>query len=359
MELKPDAAPQSIVVSHRALEDFAFRILLASGVHEAKSKLIAQSLLAANLRGVDSHGVQLLPFYINQLLAGNIDADTLGTVASESGCVMVYNAQNGLGAPIAEICCNHVNRLAAEHGVGIVVTREANHFGACAYWGQRISAAGNIGIILCNASPMVAPWQAKEPRVGTNPICMSVPGDPETAWLLDMATTTVAAGKIYKAGINGVAEIPQGWAIDSEGRPTTSTEKALNGGMVMPLGGYKGSGLAVMVEILCAVLSGGAMSTELGGIRIKGRPMRVSQFFMAIDVRRFQSAESFDARMSKLVQMIKSAAAAADYDEVLIAGEPEVRFEAERRRVGIPVPEGVWNTMLETAARWQVKLIDA
>jgi LDH2 family malate/lactate/ureidoglycolate dehydrogenase len=348
-----------MTLSHLALEDFAYRILTASGVSAAKSKLIAQSLVAANLRGVDSHGVQLLPFYVNQLLAGNIDAQTDGAIASENGCVMVYDAQNGLGAPVSEICCNHVNRLAAEHGMGIVVTRESNHFGACAWWAQRISAAGNIGIVMCNASPMVAPWQAKEPRLGTNPICMSVPGPPDKSWLLDMATTTVAAGKIYKAGINGVTEIPAGWAIDSDGRPTTSTDKALNGGMVMPLGGYKGSGLAMMVEILCAVLSGGAMSTELGGIRIKGRPMRVSQLFLAIDVRRFMSEQDFDSRIGRLVEMVKSAAAAPDYDEVLVAGEPEIRSEEERRRDGIPIPDGVWNTLLETAARWQVKLSDA
>ena len=348
-----------MTLSHRALEDFAYRILLSSGVPQAKSKLVAESLVAANLRGVDSHGVQLLPFYVNQLLDGNIDLNVDGVIASENGCVIVYDAQNGLGAPVSEICCNHVNRLAREHGMGIVVTRESNHFGACAYWAQRISAAGNIGIVMCNASPMVAPWQGKEPRLGTNPICMSVPGPPDKSWLLDMATTTVAAGKIYKASINGVAEIPLGWAIDSDGRPTTSTEKALNGGMVMPLGGYKGSGLAMMVEILCAVLGGGAMGTELGGIRIKGRPMRVSQFFMAIDVRRFLSERDFDSRMGRLVEMIKSAAAAADYDEVLVAGEPEIRAEEERRRNGIPIPGGVWNTMLETAARWHVKLNDA
>ena len=348
-----------MTLSHIVLQDFSYRILLASGVPSAKAKLVAESLVAANLRGVDSHGVQLLPFYVNQLLDGNIDPHTDGAIASENGCAIVYDAKNGLGAPVSEICCNHVNRLAREHGMGIVVTRESNHFGACAYWAQRISAAGNIGIVMCNASPMVAPWQGKEPRLGTNPICMSVPGPPDKAWLLDMATTTVAAGKIYKAGINCVSEIPPGWAIDSDGRPTTSTEKALNGGMVMPLGGYKGTGLAMMVEILCAVLGGGAMSTELGGIRIKGRPMRVSQMFMAIDVRRFLSEEEFDSRMGRLVAMIKSTAAAADYDEVLIAGEPEIRCEEERRRDGIPIPDGVWNTMLETAGRWQVKLSDA
>src|SRR4029453_16817836 len=121
---------------------------------------------------------------------------------------------------------------------------------------------------------------------------MSVPGP----WLLDMATTTVAAGKIFKAFLNHQPEIPAGWAFDSEGYPTTETEKAYKG-MLMPLGGYKGSGLAMMVEILCAVLGGGAMANEIGGIRFRGKPVRVSQVYIAIDIARFMPVEEFSARM--------------------------------------------------------------
>src|SRR5262249_39881289 len=172
-------------------------------------------------------------------------------------------------------------------------------------------------------------------------ICMSIPGG---RWLLDMATTTVAAGKIYKAMINGYDTIPPGWAMDSEGVPTTSVETALKG-LVSPLGGYKGSGLAMMVEILCGVLSGGAMSTELGGIRIRGRLVRVSQCFIAIDVKRFLPVEEFAARMEKLVTMMKSSAPAPGFSEVLVAGDPEWRTEAERRAHGIPIEEGNWKTL--------------
>ena len=149
--------------------------------------------------------------------------------------------------------------------------RESNHFGAAAYWAQRIASHGMIGIVLCNATPLVAPWQGKEPRLGTNPICMALPGG--NVWLLDMATTTVAMNRIWKAAANGEPTIPAGWAMDKDGHPTTDTQAAV-GGSPMPLGGYKGTGLAVMVEILCAVLSGGAMATELGGLRVKGKPMR-------------------------------------------------------------------------------------
>ena len=333
-----------------ALRGLSERLLIATGVPEWKASLVATSLVAANLRGVDSHGVQLLPYYIEQLEWGDMDKRADGAVISESASCLLYDGQNGIGQGIAEICCKHAVRIAREHGVGMAVARESNHFGAAAFWAQKMSAAGQIGIVMCNASPIVPPWQAKQPRLGTNPICMSVPGGEERPWLLDMATTTVAAGKIFKASINGQPSIPPGWAMDAEGVPTTDTQTALKG-LIMPLGGYKGSGLAMMAEILCAVLSGGAMSTELGGIRIRGKPVRVSQMFLAIDIARFMPMEEFRARMDRLIRTIKSAPPATGYSEVLAAGEPEWRTEEERKRSGIPVGAGTWQSLMEIAQR--------
>ena len=340
-------------LSHETLISFARRLLTAAGVSQPKAELVAASLVASNLRGVDSHGVQLLPFYLEQIALGNIDIHADGAVVSENGACLVYDGRNGIGAWVSEICCGHANRLARDHGVAVVVARESNHFGAAAFWAQRMSAAGFIGIVMCNASPLVAPWQGKDPRFGTNPICMSVPGP--KSWLLDMATTTVALGKILNAQFHGQSTIPAGWAMDKEGVSTTDTQTALNG-LLMPLGGYKGSGLALMAEILCAVLSGGAMSTQLGGIRIKGQPMRVGQFFCAIDVARFMPLDQFAARMRSLVEMAKSSSPAAGYGEILVAGDPEWRAEEQRRRDGIPLSDGVWQNLVQAAESLKVPL---
>jgi LDH2 family malate/lactate/ureidoglycolate dehydrogenase len=329
---------------------FAEALLNATQVSPHKSRLVATSLVAANLRGVDSHGVQLLPYYLQQLEWGDMDATADGCIISESGSCLHYDGQNGIGQAIAEICCGHAVRIANKTGLSMVIARDSNHFGAAAFWAQKMAAAGQIGIVMCNASALVAPWQGKEPRMGTNPICMAVPGGEEQPWLLDMATTTVAAGKIFKAMINGHAEIPAGWAMDSEGAPTTDTQTALKG-LLMPLGGYKGSGLAMMAEILCAVLGGGAMSTELGGIRFRGKPVRVSQMFLAIDIARFMPLDEFRARMDRLIRMMKSTTPASGYSEVLVAGEPEWRMEEERRRSGIPVGHGTWKALCEAADR--------
>jgi LDH2 family malate/lactate/ureidoglycolate dehydrogenase len=234
--------------------------------------------------------------------------------------------------------------MAQTHGLGMVVARESNHFGAAAWWAQKMRDAGQIGIVMCNASPIVPPWQGRQGRMGTNPICMALPGP----WLLDMATTTVAAGKIFKAFLNGQPQIPPGWAFDSEGVPTTDTAEAYKG-MLMPLGGYKGSGLAMMVEVLCSILSGGAMPTDVGGIRYRGKTVRVSQMFLAIDIARFMPVEEFTARVEALVGIMKSTAPAPGYSEVLVAGDPEWRMEAERRQNGIPIADGNWEALSKAA----------
>jgi LDH2 family malate/lactate/ureidoglycolate dehydrogenase len=339
-----------VLIPATELTPFAAQLLEGVRVSAAKARLVAESLVAANLRGVDSHGVQLLPYYLEQIEWGDMDAHADGSVISESGACLLYDAQNGIGQAIAETCCAHAVRMASAGGMAMVVARESNHFGAAAFWAQRMSAAGQIGIVMCNASSLVAPWQGKQPRLGTNPICMAVPGGDEKPWLLDMATTTVAAGKIFKALINGQPQIPAGWAMDSEGVPTTDPDTALKG-LLMPLGGYKGSGLAMMAEILCAVLSGGAMSTELGGIRFRGKQVRVSQMFLAIDIARFLPVDEFRARMDRLIRIMKSTPPAKGYSEVLVAGDPEWRLEEERLKSGVPVGHGTWKALCEAADR--------
>lgn len=319
---------------------------------------MAESLVEASLRGVDSHGVHLLPYYIRQFRAGNIDLAASGRIVSESGACLLYDGEHGLGQQISAICCDHAVRLARAHGVGLVLARHSNHFGAAAFWGRRISSHGMIGIVMCNASPSVPPWQGREGRVGTNPICVAVPSTGRGAWLLDMATTTVAMNKIIQAAANGRATIPAGWAMDRDGVPTTDTREARRG-WLMPLGGYKGSGLNLMVEILCAVLSGGVLSTQVGGLHILDRKMNTSQLFLAVDVTRFLPLDQFQARMEQLVTLIKSTPPARGFGEVLVAGDPESRAAEQRLREGIPIDPSTWQRLSELAAGHGLELPSA
>jgi LDH2 family malate/lactate/ureidoglycolate dehydrogenase len=345
--------PETYVnIAHAALRGFVQRLMEAGGANARSAWLVADSLVAANLRGVDSHGVQLLPFYIERMKTGLMHPSNEGRVVAESGSCLVYDGENGIGQAISETCCGHAIRLAKVHGVGAVTVRESNHFGAAAYWAQRMASEGMIGLVMCNASPLVAPWQGKDRRFGTNPICMAVPG--ERLWLLDMATTTVALNKVFKADAVGQKTIPLGWAMDADGNPTTDTKAAL-AGSPLPLGGYKGSGLAMLAEVLCAVLSGGAMSLELGGLRVEGKPMRVGQFFLALEIERFMPVDEFTARMSRLREMVKSSSPAPGYGEVLVAGDPEWRTEDERTRGGIPIQQPIWDSLLQVAGKLGVE----
>ena len=345
-------------ISASALRDFVRRMLLAVNVPGPKAELMADSLVSTSLRGVDSHGVHLLPHYIAQLKAGNIDARADGRVIAESGGCLLFDGEHGLGQSVSATCCEHAVRLARLHGIGMVVARNSNHFGAAAFWAQRISKSVMIGIVMCNSSPSVPPWQGREGRIGTNPLCISVPSSGAGRWLLDMATTTVALNKIVKAAANQEPTIPSGWAMDSEGIPTTDTQTALHG-LLMPLGGYKGSGLGVMVEVLCAVLSGGSMSAEVGGLHILERPMNTSQSFIAIDIARFLPREEFQSRMERLVRAMKTTRPAHGYREILVAGDPEWRAEEQRLKEGIPLDRNLWNRLTALAGELGVEFDQA
>jgi LDH2 family malate/lactate/ureidoglycolate dehydrogenase len=338
-----------VTVGNEKLKLFVQRILGAVGLPENKALLSAEVLVAANLRGVDSHGVLLLPFYVEQFKAGNIDPQADGCVVSESGACIKFDGQHGVGQYVSAVCCDLAVKAARQHGLGMVVASRSNHFGIAAFWAARISAKGMAGIATTNASPIVAPWQGREGRIGTNPICLAVPSTGKGGWLLDMATTTVAKNRIVKAAASGESTIPAGWAMNSEGIPTVDVQEALNG-LLMPLGGYKGSGLGMMVEILCGVLGGDRMSAEVGGLHIRDRKMNTSHTFIAIDIARFMPLEEFQSRMEQLIGGVKATKTAQGYDEVLVAGDPEWRMEAERLREGIPLEDGVWKR-LESLAR--------
>ena len=340
-------------VSYSDLTKFCTQILTALDVPAAHAELVSNSLATANLRGVDSHGVQMLLPYMEQLDAGSMDPVTKGSITSESGACVIYDGQNGIGQVVADRCTEEALRVVQQCGLALVIARNSNHFGAAAYWGRKLTDSGQIGIVMTNASAAVPPWQGKAARIGTNPICVAVPGDTSETWLLDMATTTVSLGKIYEAFYRGETSIPSGWALDVDGKSTTDTQAALSG-FPMPLGGYKGSGLGLMVEILTAALGGARMSTDVGSLRVKERPLSVSHAFLVIDPDRFIGLAKFKLAVSRLTSMIKSTPPATGYEEVLIAGEPEWRAEKRRLREGIPLPGKLLEEFQRAADRLNV-----
>jgi len=346
------AAVQAFRFREKTLREFAAAIFRGYGVSPTHAEWASDPLVLANLRGVDSHGLEMLAtMYAIQLRNGGIDGSASGTVLSEFGDCILYDGQNALGQVVSRMCVDHAARVAAERGLAIVVARNSHHFGAAGYWSERLAQAGFIGISMTTAGPGVPPWPGKSPRIGTNPIAMAVPGG---KWLLDMATSTVARGKLTNAIAYQKTSIPASWGfVDEQGRPTTDPVAAARGWST-PLGGYKGSGLAMMVEILCAGLSGGPMGNEVPGMRNGVVPLRISHTFLAIDPRRFMGLNEFEGRIGHLVAMMKSSEPIEGHDEILVAGEPEWRTEAERRRQGIPITRSLWERLSEIAAEVKV-----
>lgn len=353
--MKQPTEPVTADFPAESLRAFIRQLLQALGTAEAHAGVVADSLVAANLRGVDSHGIQMLVTYIQQLRAGGINVPAAGHVAREDGVCLTYHGENGLGQVVADRCTDHAIRIARQLGVAVAVANHSNHFGAGSWWGEKLARAGFIGIVMSNACPAVAPWQGKTAILGTNPLCVAVPGHGGRGrWLLDMATTTVALGKLTHASHLNRTVIPREWGfLDAQGVPTTDTAAAQRGAPT-PTGGYKGTALAMMVEILCAGLSGGAMTTELPVYRTGGDPLGISHTFIAIDPARFLPAGEFETRMDRLAGLVKAAAPAPGYDEVLLAGEPEWRCEEIRAATGIPVPVKLWEKFTALATELNV-----
>lgn len=353
----PAADPVTITLQAETLAGFCRQLLQSLGVAEAHARIVADSLVAANLRGVDSHGVQMLATYIQQLRAGGINVPAAGRVVREDGVCLRYHGDNGLGQVVADRCTDHSIRIARALGVSVVVASHSNHFGAGAWWGEKLARAGFIGIVMSNACPAVAPWQGKTPILGTNPLCVAVPGTGgKSRWLLDMATTTVALGKLTHAGHLNQTKIPASWGfLDANGQPTTDTAAAQRGAPT-PTGGYKGTALAMMVEILCAGLSGGAMTTELPVYRTGGDPLGISHTFIAIDPARFLPPGEFETRMDRLAGLVKAAEPAPGFEEILLAGESEWRTGEVRARSGIPVPGKLWMKFATLADELKVRV---
>lgn len=345
--------PQN-VFPFEALKEFAARVLKAAGVEPQESEVVADNLITANLRGIDSHGIVRLPQYVERLEAGLIASKTRIDVVRDAPAACVLDANNGWGAVAGLAGMRHAIEKARQHGVGVAVVRNSNHFGIAAYYAQE-ALPEMIGIALTNASANMAPWGGCDPYFGTNPICIAVPAGKERPVIYDGATSVVAIGKIALAAKKG-ERIPLDWALDSEGNPTDDPEAVMKGGTLLPLGGYKGYGLALMVDVLSGILSGAAFGPYVSNLRRLDAPQNVGHFFAALDIAAFADPQEFLESMERLVRDIKGARRAAGKEEIYLPGEIEWNWEEKRRREGIPVPDEVLAELRLLGERYGVEL---
>ncbi len=327
------------------LESFAIAALKNVGVPQENAQIVARSLLAANLRGVDTHGITRLPIYVERVQAGLTDGRARGVVLSEGETTGVVDGQNGLGQVVGTTGMRLAIAKARRAGVGFATVRNSTHFGAAAYYAMMALDQDMVGISLTNSPSLMAPWGGKRPFFGTNPLAIAVPAGEEKPFVLDMATSVVARGAIILAAKKG-EPIPPTWAMNGNGEPTTSAKEANEGGALLPLGGHKGFGLAMAIEILVATLAGGPFGPHLGELyNNPDKPQGVGHFFGAMRIDRFRPVREFKAEMDAMIREVKAQPLGKGFDKIMVAGEPEYLTEAERREKGVPLSDAVVNDL--------------
>lgn len=317
--------PGQARVPASVLADFSAALLAAAGVPERDARITADALVAADLDGIPSHGVMLLPMYLSRLADKSVQARATPVVGMDIGALVNVDADHCLGQVSSTYAVGLAVERARQHGIGMVAVRHGFHFGAAAYWVRQVCAEGMIGIAMCNTRPLMPAPGGAERVVGNNPLAIGFPAEPGEPVVVDMAMSATAMGKIRIAQARGVP-IPEGWATDDKGRDTTSAADAI-AGMLLPAAGPKGFGLAVAIDLLCGAVSGGAMGGQVTPLYAKtGEHYDCSHTFMAIDAGRLDGSAA--RRTSDFATTIRASKAASGTTRVYAPGD----LEAERRR---------------------------
>ena len=300
------------------------------------ARIVAEHLVEADLRGVHSHGVIRVPTYAGQLRAGTTNPRPNIRVVEDNGGQVVMDGDDAMGH-LAAFRANQVAiERGREHGMAGVALRRSTHCGAMAYYAMRARQAGLIGLAITNAGMNMTPTGGTGKIIGNNPFAMAVPTTREWPMVLDMATSVVAGGKLDVARSKG-EPIPLGWARDAQGNPTTDPVAA-RGGSLEPLGGPKGYGMAVMLDVLAGVLSGGRFGGMLGD---EGDRRSSSQFFLTLAVDRYMPLDQFTARMDEVIDQIHASPKSPGVTRIYVAGEIEHELQSRRLRDGLPLEESV------------------
>jgi L-2-hydroxycarboxylate dehydrogenase (NAD+) len=320
------------------------------GVPQDDARISAEVLITSDLRGIDSHGIGRLYYYYERIKAGVHHTQTEMEVVKETETTALVDGHHGMGHVIAHRCMRMAIDKARRYGMGSVAVRNGTHFGIAGYYPLMAAQEGMIGLTVTNARPSIAPTFSTEPMLGTNPIAFAAPSDMPYPFCLDAATSICQRGKVEVAH-RAEKPVPEGWVIDDQGNPLTDPQTILQdlgqataallplGGAGEELAGYKGYGLATMVEILSASLAGGKFMKDLLGFAEDGsrRPYMLGHFFLAIDIEHFVPLEVFCRTTGQIMRALQNARKAPGHDRIYVAGEKEYEMEITRRKEGIPV----------------------
>ena len=333
-------------INHEVLRSMVKEIFLRAGFKSEDASIIADHLVTANLRGVDSHGVIRVRYYLNAIEKGFMRPCGDLSILRDEGTIVKADGNSCLGIPVAYKATMLIIERAREHGVGVLGCSNLGHVGMLAYYTKMIAGEGLVGLAATNANPMVVPWGGSKPVFGTNPLSISFPTGGEPI-VIDMATSAIAHFKAIVAARRG-EDLPEGVAINERGEITRDPGSIY---ALLPFGGYKGYGIALAVEILAGILGGGVLSIE-----VPPGSMRQGGFMVAaLDPSRLMDREKYLSKIGLLIKTIKSVETMKGYSEILIPGEPEEREYRKRIKDGIELDEETWREILQLYTESQAK----
>lgn len=337
-------------VDPEGIRKILVKIFIKDGIPEENAKIIADNLITADLRGVSSHGVARIKSYLERAKKENWNADPQIRFTGQ-GAICVVDGDDGFGSVVGTRAMEKAIELAKQYGIGMCAVRKSAHYGMASYYALKAAKEGFIGFSCTNGVSNLAHFGSMEGMLGTNPFSVAIPVEGSFPMVLDVACSVTARGNISNAKREG-EQIPLGWAIDAEGNPTTDPAAALVGA-VLPFAGHKGSGIAIMVDILCGILNSGVTSKHVRENKQTGP--EVGHLMIAIDPAAFLAEEEFGARLGKYQEELHNAKKAPGVEKIFVPGEIEAIKEADNRVNGIRMGKGAFKELCEACAEFGVE----
>jgi LDH2 family malate/lactate/ureidoglycolate dehydrogenase len=316
---------------------FATAVYAGAGLPEADARLVADTLVQADLWGHQSHGVLRLGWYLERVQNGVMNPVTKPEFVVDAGAIAVIEGNAGVGHVLSVLATKEAIKRAKAHGIGAVAVRNSNHFGTCMYYTMMGAREGCMMLLTSNGGPAMAPWGGMKKIIGTNPWSVATPAGRHPPFVVDMANTGVARGKIYLARQKR-QPIPLGWALSAAGAPTTDPQEAIDG-IILPMAEHKGYAIAMMVDVLSGVLTGSGFLTQVHSPYKTAEKSNCGHLFIAANIEAFQPLVQFNARMEEYIAEVKSVPRAQGFDEVFYPGEIEARNNERNRTDGLELPE--------------------
>lgn len=338
-----------------SLRSYFSHVLENAGLPTESAKTVADSLVYANLRGTDSHGAIRLSIYVKRLKAGATNPDPEIRIIKESDATLLIDGDDGMGHVVSAKAMEMGIEKAKKAGTACIGVTRSTHFGVGAFYIQQGIKKDMATFVMSNAPATMAPWGGVQPFLGTNPYAFGIPAGKHDPIILDMATSVAARGKIIAAAQEG-KEIPVGWAIDQNGRPTTDPQIALKGSL-LPFGEHKGYAISLMVDVMSAMMTGASFGPHINELYGQfDKPQNLGHFFQLIDIKHFISIDIFKQRIDQMIDEIKLSPKAAGVQEIFLPGEIESRVEKERLREGINLSKEVYEDIKNTGKECEVDI---